>query len=36
MPITIDLQKDPYYEKGVQEGIKEGIKEGVVITMKKI
>ncbi len=32
MPITIDLQKDPYYEKGVQEGI----KEGVVITMKKI
>jgi len=29
MPITIDLQNDPYYKEGIQKGIQKGIQAGI-------
>jgi len=35
MPITIDLQNDPYYKEGIQAGIQKGIQKGIQTAMKQ-
>ena len=35
MPITINLQDDPYFQQGIQQGIKQGIQQGIQQGIKK-
>ena len=36
MPITIDLQNDPYFNKGLKTGIQKGIQKGKIIVLKEL